>query len=226
KLLYVFSGKSAVLSLVWLERSTDQLVCGMEDGTIATLIICTDNIQLNGFWAHQYPVERLAVSGHYLASGAHREVKIWSKSPDGSWAQTVELPTPPQSSYTTGRNIVVTGLHWTSANKRPSVLIVTYMSHGIVAYNARTWKRIRATSVPGSIADTDLSADGRFLVISNMLTGFELFLMKAPAEVEPLFSFTQDVSARRPMPVRFLHGDRAIIGGTSNGQVNIWDVSS
>ena len=59
-----------------------------------------------------------------------------------------------------------------------------------------------------------------------MLTGFELFLMKAPAEVEPLFSFTQDVSAARPIPVRLLHGDHAIIGGTSRGQVNIWDVFS
>lgn len=42
-----------------------------------------DTIQLNGFWAHKYPVERLAVSGTQLASGAHKEVKIWSQSPEG-----------------------------------------------------------------------------------------------------------------------------------------------
>ncbi len=59
-----------------------------------------------------------------------------------------------------------------------------------------------------------------------MLTGFELYHMKAPAEIVPLFSFKQDVSARRPIPVRFLHGDHAIVGGTSNGQVNVWDVFS
>lgn len=75
-------------------------------------------------------------------------------------------------------------------------------------------------------ADATLSSDGQFLAISNMLTGFELFHMTAPAEVEPLFSFKQDVTAGRPIPVCFLHGDHAIVGGTSHGQVNIWDVSS
>ena len=39
KLLYVFSGKSEVLSLVWLGQSNDRLICGMRDGTIACLSI-------------------------------------------------------------------------------------------------------------------------------------------------------------------------------------------
>ena len=39
-LLYVFSGKSAVLSVVWV-GSDMHLVCGMEDGTIAFLAILT-----------------------------------------------------------------------------------------------------------------------------------------------------------------------------------------
>lgn len=39
KLLYVFHGKSPVLSLLWLEASNEDLVCGMEDGTIASLRI-------------------------------------------------------------------------------------------------------------------------------------------------------------------------------------------
>lgn len=41
KLRYVFSGKSPVLSLCWLESSNEELVCGMEDGTIASLRIST-----------------------------------------------------------------------------------------------------------------------------------------------------------------------------------------
>lgn len=68
--------------------------------------------------------------------------------------------------------------------------------------------------------------DGRFLAVSNLLTSFELFHMKAPAEIEPLFSFKQDVTARRPLPVRFLHGEHAILGGTLHGQVNMWDLFS
>ena len=59
-----------------------------------------------------------------------------------------------------------------------------------------------------------------------MLTGYELFELKGLVEIEPLFSFKQDVRAGCPMPVRFLHGDHAIIGGTSDGRVNIWDIYS
>lgn len=40
KLLYVFSGKSSVLSVLWL-GSDANMVCGMEDGTIASLVITT-----------------------------------------------------------------------------------------------------------------------------------------------------------------------------------------
>lgn len=42
-----------------------------------------------------------------------------------------KLEKPEQDSYTLGCNIVVTSLHWTSAPRYPSVLIVTYMNHGI-----------------------------------------------------------------------------------------------
>lgn len=39
KLRYVFLGKSSVLSLGWLDKSNERLVCGMEDGTIASLTL-------------------------------------------------------------------------------------------------------------------------------------------------------------------------------------------
>ena len=39
KLMYVFIGKSPVLSLLWAAPSNSHLVCGMEDGTIASLTI-------------------------------------------------------------------------------------------------------------------------------------------------------------------------------------------
>ena len=39
KLQYVFCGKSAVLSTVWTSTSDEQVVCGMEDGTIASCAI-------------------------------------------------------------------------------------------------------------------------------------------------------------------------------------------
>lgn len=75
-------------------------------------------------------------------------------------------------------------------------------------------------------ADASLTRDGRILVISNMLTGFELFALKGLVELEPLFCFKQDVLGGPCLPVRFLHGDHAIIGGCVYGHVNLWDIYS
>ena len=53
KLIYVFSGKSAVLSLLWLGASNCKLVCGMEDGTIAFLAISTVLVPVTFFALHR-----------------------------------------------------------------------------------------------------------------------------------------------------------------------------
>ncbi|KAI0355760.1 WD40 repeat-like protein [Trametes cingulata] len=225
KLLYVFSGKSPVLSLVWLQ-SNERLVCGMQDGTVATMAISANLINLEGFLAHRGPVERLAFNGTYLASGAQKEVKVWAHTPARSWKLAAELSAPRRSSYTTACEIMVSSLHWTTSVSYPLVLLVTYLSHGIAAFDGRTWARIGSTSMPGYIADASLTRDGRVLAVSNMLTGFELFSIKGLVELEPLFSFKQDVSRGLPIPVCFLHGDHALMGGTSHGKVNIWDVYS
>lgn len=75
-------------------------------------------------------------------------------------------------------------------------------------------------------SDASLSKDGRLLAVSNTASGFALFSMKGLVEIELVLSFHQDVSARLPLPVRFLHDDHAVIGGTSHGEVNLWDVRS
>ncbi|KAL1938897.1 hypothetical protein VTO73DRAFT_11277 [Trametes versicolor] len=208
-LLYVFSGQSAILSLLWLE-SDERLICGMEDGTIATFTICAKRVHLEGFFAHRYPVERLAFDGTYLASGAHKEVKVWACVHEGSWRQVADLRAPRRSSYTTECDIIVTSLHWTSNPSHPLVLLVTYLNHGVAAFDGRTWARIGGTALPGCIADASLTKDGRILAVSNMLTGFELFSLKGFVELEPLFAFQQDVER----------------GGTLHGKVNMWDIYS
>lgn len=106
-------------------------------------------IQLEGFLGHRYPVERLAFNGTHLASGAHREVKVWAQKPNGefvfsmfyassryidilgSWKLIADLRAPRRSAYTTKCDIITTSLHWTSGPSHPVVLLVTYLSHGV-----------------------------------------------------------------------------------------------
>ncbi|KAH9919202.1 WD40-repeat-containing domain protein [Epithele typhae] len=236
-LRYVFSGKSAVLSLLWLGggRSIGEMACGLENGTIVLLQIQTTSIKVEGFWAHRYPVERLAFEDNRLASGAHKEVKVWTRARNitqlicfvtGSWRHTATLETPPSSAYTTSHRVIVTSLHWTHDAKRRSVLLVTYMSHGVVAFDTRGWTRVGSTPLPGCIANAHLNVHGDLLAVSNLLTGFEFFSMPKPGEVRPLFSVRQDASSGRCIPVQFVHGGGAILGGAFKGKVCIWDIHS
>ncbi|KAH9831925.1 uncharacterized protein C8Q71DRAFT_726464 [Rhodofomes roseus] len=59
-----------------------------------------------------------------------------------------------------------------------------------------------------------------------MQTGFELFTVKSLTELEPMFPLNQDVSTGHVVPVGFIHGGNAVVGGTSDGQMYVWDIFS
>ncbi|KAH9933283.1 WD40-repeat-containing domain protein, partial [Fomitopsis serialis] len=224
---YAFAGKSTVLSMIWAPPNDGHIVCGMADGTIASLTMTKDTINVSGFWAHEEPVESLAYDGTHLASGAHEELKVWLRTTSytqDTWTEVADVEPPPRTSLNATRDVIVTSLHWTTTRRRPSVLVATYMNHGISIIDGRDWKRVRSVAFPGYIADADLSADGQLLVVSNMLTGFEVFNFKVLTELEPLCSFNQDNSTACTMPVRFIHGGQAVVGGTLNGCMSIWDI--
>ncbi|TFY62460.1 hypothetical protein EVJ58_g3838 [Rhodofomes roseus] len=95
--------------------------------------------------------------------------------------------------------------------------------------SGESWTLVAALDLPPKTAhnngaDADLSADGRLLAVSNVLTGFELFAVKNLTELEPMFALNQDVSTGHAIPVRFTHGGNAVIGGTSDGRMFIWDI--
>lgn len=100
QLLFTFlsQGHVAALCCIWKLERNDRVICGLGDGAIAEYsfgnVQVSDrsywwNDQLNngqgratvdGFGAHQYPVEKLALSKRYLASGAQRELSVWKQT--------------------------------------------------------------------------------------------------------------------------------------------------
>ena len=69
----------------------------------------------------------------------------------------------------------------------------------------------------------DLSEDGEYLAVSNLVIGFYLYDL---ASGDIVRAFGHDVGERRATPVRFIESDGALVGGTTTGQMNIWDTSS
>ncbi|OSC99346.1 WD40 repeat-like protein, partial [Trametes coccinea BRFM310] len=223
-LLYSFDGESPVLSLVWVPPNEDALVCGFLNGNMAVLKISATSLHVKECWAHAFPVECLAIrpSDNQLASGAHRELFIWHWNESaGRFEMDRDISGVATKARNDSNNVLITSVHWTATAQHANLLLVTYMHHGLVLLDTEAWSRIRTIPLHGQIADASLSDDGQRLAISNVLHGFDIYSMQSGA---PLCAIEHDNRGAYPIPVTFIHGGLALLGGSTTGELMIWDV--
>lgn len=72
--------------------------------------------------------------------------------------------------------------------------------------------------------DASMSPDGTKLIVSNMRSGFDIY----DAETGQSLAAFNHIRVRqmRAVPVRFIHDGHAILGGSTVGVVNVWDVAT
>ena len=73
-----------------------------------------------------------------------------------------------------------------------------------------------------SSARTHLSDNARYIAVSSLGKGFDVYDVQSGA---PKCSFPHGTGEKYLLPVLFIHGGNAIVGGTTTGTVNVWDVS-
>ena len=64
---------------------------------------------------------------------------------------------------------------------------------------------------------------GDLLITSNILTGFDLYSLGSGSLIR---AFGHDVGEKRATAVKFIESGKAILGGTTVGEMVIWDVST
>ncbi|KAI0827604.1 WD40-repeat-containing domain protein [Trametes gibbosa] len=216
-LLHTCSPGSSILSTTWVNATI--IFCGLSDGTVMTLHLASDKLYLLGMWSHAYPVEHLLCFGDRLASGAHSKLFIWKINEEEYSTKEREIGKPIEAG---GEEVIITGLQWSKGSGRSAdTLVVTYMSHGIYLFDANNWSVLRrlGDSAPGFISS--LSPDGSHIAVSNLVYGFDIYNINTDAAV---LTVPYDFGKGYPVPVVYAHGGRAIIGGSTVGQVNIWYV--
>ncbi|KAH9887574.1 WD40-repeat-containing domain protein [Cubamyces lactineus] len=220
-LSHYYTPGTSILALVWANVNT--IFCGLGDGTVISLHLGNEQINILGNWIHAYPVEHLAITDKHLASGAHSEVSIWKiNDPNQYTIVEKELGGPVKSE---GKEVLVTGLHWMTPPRRRAkgLLIVTYMFHGVFLFDCQNWTLLRrfGQDAPGVMARSSLSPDGSRLAVSNLVYGFDIYDISTGALA---LAVTHEVGKEYPVPVLYIHGGRAILGGSTIGVVNIWYV--
>ncbi|KAJ3005290.1 hypothetical protein NUW54_g4405 [Trametes sanguinea] len=220
KLLYSYTSGTSILSLAWAEPVA--LFCGLGDGTIVRVRAGKEEFVVEGEWCHSFPVEHLSLDQKRIASGAHRELFIW-KASLLSIQKEIELPVPCDDSDDSDE-VLITGLHWHGHKRRDaSMLITSYMHHGIYIYNSYTWSAIRRLGEHsmGFMATSSLSPDGGRIVVSNLVNGVDVYDTDTGALV---LTVPHEVGKGHPLPVTFIHGGHAIASGNGLGCVKVWYV--
>ncbi|KAI0715887.1 WD40-repeat-containing domain protein [Cerioporus squamosus] len=225
-LLHVFAGASPVLSLVWVKDGL--LLCGAEDGSISVITISMSKLHGRTFpRRHTYPVEHLAVrDARCMVSGAHAEAAVWDMSSEvllGHWKHMRDLPPPPSNSNNKNRDIIVSSVHWTRSKNKTRLLLITYLHHGYILYDTKTWLPVLTIPMNGLIAHACVSPDGRRFVVSNMTSGFDVYETETGRSVG---SIHHPVAKLLAVPVLFAHNGTVIIGGSAVGEAHIWDAST
>ncbi|RPD62188.1 hypothetical protein L227DRAFT_609435 [Lentinus tigrinus ALCF2SS1-6] len=90
-------------------------------------------------------------------------------------------------------------------------------------FDARTWKCLQDKQHDKPIARADVSIDGERLALANPLSGFGIYSLKSGDLVR---AFGHEVGHKRATPVKFIESGKAIVGGTTVGEVNIWDIET
>ncbi|OSD01991.1 WD40 repeat-like protein [Trametes coccinea BRFM310] len=223
KLLHVYTSGTSILSLAWVD--IDTILCGFADGMIVRMDLSDYEINIQGKWCHAYPVENLAVMGCLLASGAHSEVFVWDISNNEGMFSMKKDVEPPMASDAK-EEVLVTGLHWGASYNRQTpdnILVATYMSQGIYVYNTEDWTVLRhfGDSTSGWMASSSLSPDGSHIAVANLVSGFDVYDLYTGATVLSLF---HEVGEEFPVPVLYVHGGNAILGGSTAGVLDLWYV--
>ncbi|KAI0801860.1 WD40-repeat-containing domain protein [Irpex lacteus] len=197
KPLYTWAGTSPVLCLEWREPGCgDSIFCGLQNGSVLSLRISKRQIELYGFWAYGYPVERLAAHKDYLAVGAQKQASVWRVMEEG-----VEQP---------------------QAGK---LLFVAYMYHGVVIIDSETWSRVRSIPTSGCIASVSPNGEF-FAVSNPPARFDVYRIDGQPDSHTPVRVLVDESDAdlpESPTPVVFVHDGHALLTGSSTGTPKLWD---
>ncbi|KAG1908671.1 uncharacterized protein F5891DRAFT_974016 [Suillus fuscotomentosus] len=93
----------------------------------------------------------------------------------------------------------------------------------VIFWDVVMLERKHFMSIKTLFGHTSLSPDHKYLAVSNLCTGFYLYQLETG---EPWGCLQQAISAGLWVPVKYIHGGFAVMGGSTSGQLNIWDFST
>ncbi|KAI9060079.1 WD40 repeat-like protein [Trametes sanguinea] len=172
------------------------------------------------------------VNHNYLAVGLGNEVHLTREVERNRYNGDKTLPPPSGSQEPSGdadSRLRPVSVHF--LNNGDS-LIVSYLRHGIVCWSTNTDAELWRIALPADtpeIGGSALSPDGRNLVVYNMVSGVARYAIGpkgSRSKPRQFYKLEKPARSKLRLHTSFLHDGRAIVCGTTTGQVCIWNVKT
>ncbi|KAI0685132.1 hypothetical protein BC835DRAFT_1290948 [Cytidiella melzeri] len=107
--------------------------------------------------------------------------------------------------------------------KDGEAVIVSYLSDGIRCWDVETRELLWTIKPRSYIGRTSVSGNGLVLVASNLYDGFDCYDLQSRAWFH---TFCARITRNLPLPIEFIHEDKALLLGSPCGDVTIWELES
>ncbi|EPS94189.1 hypothetical protein FOMPIDRAFT_1055329 [Fomitopsis schrenkii] len=225
--LYRIGFESAVDALLWHPRWQDTLIVACENGSLAQLC----GLTLSGYERHDI---FLGVQSHiycidfhpttcFLAAGVGPAVLVTRETGQNKYTgASMRLPAPDDARTTDDPRHRAVALKFDRSGRR---LIVTYLLHGVVCWNltdrSSVW-RIAPTTLHRAIGHSAISPDFRHVILHAFDDGLHSYNIGGGLDhLKHWRTYKLDSAPRfrLALQVSFVQEGRAIVAGTTTGQV-------
>ncbi|KAH9015822.1 hypothetical protein EDB85DRAFT_2156360 [Lactarius pseudohatsudake] len=169
------------------------------------------------------PVHCVAENGIWLVIGSGKVVQLVKQATIATWEITRLLPDPPKFPELEEElpEPIARSLHFLGGG---DVLLVTYMDHGVIAWNLKTLEikwRIRPRSC--KIGYSAVSPNEKILAVTNLYDGIDWYSLNSNHFMDASFQHTTTHTTPENviLPITFVHGNSAVLSGTSYGCARI-----
>ncbi|KAH9914567.1 WD40-repeat-containing domain protein [Fomitopsis serialis] len=239
-LLYRLSVDSVVDSILWHPVHKETIIVGCESGAIRQVRYFSPirsevyDLDLGG-QANVFDMDYSAMTA-CLAASIGLDVVIAKETSPNRYSVSMPLPRL-QESVGTGDNAAASKNVDTEDSavalrfdKHGRILVTTYTVSGIVCWDVQTrqpqWRIVPPEAYP-SMGHSAISPGFRFIAVHNLRDGVHLYSMGGH-EQRPrrLLRFTDQPLPRIALQTAFIHEGRAVVCGTSTGDVCIWQTGT
>ncbi|KAI0283835.1 WD40-repeat-containing domain protein [Russula brevipes] len=216
-----FQVKAPITTMLWRSHFGYTVMAGDTTGDVHT--ICLDGSASGNSYYHTInsvpgPVHCIAQNGVWLAISSGKDVQLVKQAtigtfPNSTWERTSLLPRPPKFPELEGElpEPMACSLHFFGGGS--DVLLVTYLDHGVICLQL-------PASLIGYVGGcSSVSPNEKILAVTNLYDGIDWFSLNSNHFMDASYqsTTTHPIPENVILSITFVHGNSAVLSGTSNG---------